>query len=218
MPDATEPRYRVRRDQRVRGDQDITLDNLSDEPRWVAWREELRDGKPTKVPYDPETGRRAATDARDTWSTREPAERRFAKMQRQHADTVGGVGIVLGDLGDGTHLMGIDLDGCSDEKGRIAPWADEIMDAFDTYAEVSPSGRGIKLFFLIAAADADNVADLIDGKSRRAFAVGKHREIALDRVRYYTVTGERQNGGKDALRLVSFEDVRWLLEDAGPKF
>ena len=42
-------------------------------------------------------------------------------------------------------LMGIDLDACVDAK-LIKPWAIEVLDRFDTYAEVSPSGKGIKLF------------------------------------------------------------------------
>ena len=39
----------------------LTLAALADRPIWVAWRTEIRNGKRTKVPYDPRTGRRAAS-------------------------------------------------------------------------------------------------------------------------------------------------------------
>jgi hypothetical protein len=37
------------------------LDLLADEPRWVAWRNEDRGRKPTKIPYAPK-GQRAKAD------------------------------------------------------------------------------------------------------------------------------------------------------------
>ena len=47
----------------------VTLKSLVDNPNWVGWRQETRDGKPTKVPYDPRTGGRAKTDDPSTWTT-----------------------------------------------------------------------------------------------------------------------------------------------------
>jgi hypothetical protein len=42
----------------------------------------------------------------------------------------------------------IDLDHCRDkETGEIAEWALEIIDAFNTYTEVSGSGTGVHIFF-----------------------------------------------------------------------
>ena len=61
----------------------------------------------------------------------------------------GGVGIELGDLGDGRALGGIDLDTCRAPDGRFEPWAHTQMARFGTYAEISPSGTGAKLFFLV---------------------------------------------------------------------
>ena len=62
-----------------------------------------------------------------------------------------------------------------------------MLDRFDTYAEVSPSGEGIKMFFLIAAKNVDAVFRLMKepktGKSRLRveFVASEHIEIALDR-------------------------------------
>ena len=64
-----------------------------------------------------------------------------------------GIGIELGDLGDGTHLAGLDLDSCLSGDGALAPWAQSILDVAPSYTEISPSGTGVKVFFLAACAD-----------------------------------------------------------------
>jgi len=120
------------------------LDALACEPRWVAWRNEPRGGKPTKVPYAPD-GRKAKADDPSTWGTRKAAEARASRIVNGQG---GGIGIQLGDLGADTHLCGIDLDSCIADNGALAPWAAEIVSAIPTYTERSPSGRGLKMFFL----------------------------------------------------------------------
>lgn len=43
-------------------------------------------------------------------------------------------------------LIGIDIDGCRDpESGDIESWGKEVIDQFETYAEVSVSGTGVKI-------------------------------------------------------------------------
>jgi len=48
-------------------------DQLTERPQWVCWRLEMRDGKPTKLPYTPGTERRASSTELMTWSTFEQA-------------------------------------------------------------------------------------------------------------------------------------------------
>ena len=43
-------------------------------------------------------------------------------------------------------FVGIDLDNCFTEEGKILPWAQEIVEMIDSYTEVSPSGTGIRIF------------------------------------------------------------------------
>ena len=158
---------------------------------WVAWRNEPRpggSGKPAKVPYMSE-GIRAKADDPATWLPRTEAE---VVAQRIGNGGGGGVGIELGDLGDGRYLGGLDLDSCLSPSpagdgmpfvltqamqerlcelghsaaefrqmtpadaqailmpyGVLAPWAAAILEACPSYAEVSPSGFGLKLFFYI---------------------------------------------------------------------
>ena len=51
--------------------------------------------------------------------------------------------------GTNLYLIAIDLDHCvNPESGNLLPWAAEIVDRFETFAEVSPSGRGVHLYLL----------------------------------------------------------------------
>ena len=205
------------------------LDDLAEVPRWVAWREETRkrnDGSEytTKIPYDPNgNGKARVPTDPATWDTRNRAERRWRELDHGKP---GGVGIVLGDLDKGYHLLGLDLDKCvrrqSKDAVTLKPFANEIIERFRTYTEISPSGKGAKLFFLVAASDMPAVQQLLGfdaehkPNTRKTFAAGEHREVALDRARFYAVTNDAVEAWN--FRVVPTEDVRWLIEDAGPRF
>lgn len=127
-----------------------SLTALRDRPVWVAWKEVERDGNLTKEPRDPKRrGTKAKSDDPSTWGTRAAAEK-MADLYAQREE-VGGVGVVFCELGDDTHLCGIDLDSCLDPKaGKLKPHAAEIVQRFDVaYAETSPSGKGLKLYFRV---------------------------------------------------------------------
>jgi hypothetical protein len=178
----------------------------------VAWREELteqKDGtkKPTKVPYSPSGGKARIPTDPSTYGARKEAESRWRKLQNGDGSTKGGVGIVLGDLDAHHTLMGIDLDDCITKKGNVLAWADEIVDRFNTYVEVSPSSRGVKLFFLVSAKDKDTVDELLGGKTRRKFSPTKddHREIAIDRARYYAVTDDHLERTPKTFRVIDLD-------------
>jgi hypothetical protein len=166
----------------------VTFGSLVDLPRWVAWNEELRDGELTKVPKNPVTGDNAKSNDPATWATLEDAE----YMRDERGFT--GVGIVLGE-----GLGGVDLDCCRNpETGEVAPWARQILDAFRTYAEVSPSRTGIKLFAFGAPdtlpANVVPVKDAppIGGKTPQAEAYVSGR--------YFAVTGQLLAGSPDEIR------------------
>ncbi len=104
-------------------------------PQWVLWRLEERGGKPTKVPYNPGTGRRTSTTDLMTWGLFEEA---LEELERYD-----GIGFVFCS---GDPYVGVDLDGCVDpETGEIAPWATQIIDGLDSYTELSPSGTGVHI-------------------------------------------------------------------------
>ena len=199
--------------------------------RWVAWRLESRPnkvgepGRPTKVPYSPGTNRRAKADVPDTWGTHEAA---LAHDARRNRGTMGGIGIELGDLGDGTFLGGLDLDTCRDpEAGSIMPWALEVIERAATYAEVSPSGSGVKLYYLGRMEDVEAIRALIpprpDGEPAYGFTwarpgIKDHPPAVELHIghRYFAWTEQHLAGTPDTINPVSLDLFQWLAAEAGP--
>ena len=104
--------------------------------RWVCWKLEERDGKPTKVPVNPKTGGRAMSNNPDTWGSFETALECHKKYNLQ------GVGFMFN--GDG--IVGVDIDGCRDpETGTLTAEARDIIYTLESYTELSQSGTGIHI-------------------------------------------------------------------------
>ena len=112
---------------------------LKELPRWVIWKiEHVRSDRTTKVPYQARNpDRRASVSNPATWATYDMA------MEAAADPDVAGIGIVLGCLGDGRNLCGVDLDGCLFD-GVMNPEAQSIVKALPTYWEISPSRTGLK--------------------------------------------------------------------------
>lgn len=142
-------------------------------PQWIVWRYEQKptDKDPRKVPYDPRSGRKAKSNDPQTWAT-------LAEAQAV-ADQYAGLGFMF-KAGGG--ICGVDFDGCIAD-GRVADWALEDLQRLPTYAEVSPSGSGIKAFLL---------AELPGGKGRKHSMPGDHCGIEVYGAgRYFAFTGQR---------------------------
>lgn len=140
---------------------------LCERDQWVGWRVEVRDGKETKVPVNPETGGFGSATDSVTWADVETA---FGAVADGRAD---GVGFVFTDDGP---LVGVDLDDCRDpETGDVDDAAQDIIERLDSYTEVSPSGTG---FHVLVA------GDLPAGRNRRG------NVECYDTARFFTVTGD----------------------------
>jgi hypothetical protein len=124
-------------------------------PRWILWREVVRRGVKTKVPFTIHNRAADATKPTD-WAGVADA---MAVLERLPGG-FDGLGIVLGDLGNGWFLIGIDLDSCIVD-GVLAEWAKPFLDAAPSYTEVSPSGRGLKVFLMFRAEDVREFLDWI---------------------------------------------------------
>jgi AAA domain len=206
---------------------ELYIEDFEGEARWCAWRQEQRgkqrgnEGKPTKIPYchyrDRDNCRKAESNNPRTWISLREAEACWQRMQREDKNAVGGVGLFQGDLGDGYSLMGIDLDSCIYKNGALAPWAMHVIRKFDSYTEISPSGTGMKIFFLVAEDDVVAVKESLGGKTRRAFAAGEHKELAFDTARFYAVT-EDVHKNYEIIQPVGLDTIRWLLQEAGPAY
>ena len=143
----------------------------------ASWLLEERDGKPTKVPYTPETGVKASTTDLLTWRTFEDAMNGIYGADALRAlgmPPYDGIGFVFCSADP---FAGIDLDGCRDpESGAVAPWAQKIIDAaVDGYVEVSPSGTGVHII----------VEGTVRGGGMRKGPIEMY-----SRGRFFTITGE----------------------------
>lgn len=97
--------------------------------QWVGW--EYAKGK--KRPLDPATGEGASTKNPKTWGTFTDANALFER-----------VGFVFSE---DDPYCGIDLDNCLDPRtGEVRPAAWEVVEALDSYTEVSPSRTGLKVW------------------------------------------------------------------------
>ncbi|MBS0207529.1 MAG: DUF3987 domain-containing protein [Planctomycetes bacterium] len=175
---------------------------LRDLEQWVLWRN--IDGR--KLPVDAVTRGAAKSNDPTTWTD---YERACAELLNSNCD---GLGFVFAQGGG---LFGIDLDGCIHD-GELADWADEILQHFPTYAEISPSGRGVKLW----------CAGQYGGKGRKLTLGepidGKAPAIELyGHGRYFTLTGDRfcAAGGPDCCYGVTdcSAGLAWLLATYWPE-
>lgn len=102
--------------------------------RWTAWvviPPKKEGGKPGKKPT-------SLTNDGSTWLSLPDALTAASRIKQ------GGIGFQM--LGVST-IVGIDLDNCRTESGSLSKLAQDILAAApNTYAEVTPSGTGLRLF------------------------------------------------------------------------
>src|SRR5262245_22242695 len=111
---------------------------LRERHQWLLWRYERRDGHWTKPPYTTAGSPSSSTDP-STWTT-------FERALDAYRAGGGWDGIGYAHLSE-EQLTGIDLDKCRDPaSGAINPEDAAIVADLDTYAEVSPSAEGVRLF------------------------------------------------------------------------
>lgn len=150
----------------------LKIDNIPDEikqiPCWVGWKKGNRNGKITKIPVDPRTG--LAGDATNTkkWGSFNQA---LNAVKKYNLD---GIGFVFTpEYG----YVGIDIDHCVSEDGRLSQLAQDIIEEINSYTEFSPSGNGIHIICR---------GEIPKGK-RKDSRLGL--EIYND-TRFFTVTGD----------------------------
>ena len=130
---------------------DINFSNmpayLKEHGRFCLWRYEERtdrkgNRKRTKVPYNPKKpGQRAASDNPDTFST----WLEILRIWEKEKGNFDGIGIGVFD-----DISAFDIDHCLNADGKPSDMAAEIINTLQCYAEISPSGSGIRVFFRAA--------------------------------------------------------------------
>lgn len=167
---------------------------FKDKPIWLLWanRPDKKTHKLRKVPFD--VNSKGVGDVSDPskWGTLEEAKAQNRRIEKPHG---GGIGIVLGDHG-GIRLGGIDLDSCRDpQTWAIAPWAQEVMDHFPAYWEISPSQTGFKGFFLIDGNAGDIPRSKVFKMAGRDPLASHGPQIEFYSAgRWFAVTGQKHGG------------------------
>ena len=168
----------------LRGLENYTIDEIFGpyDGRVVLWRTEIRGDKLTKVPYQARSRAKAKSNAPATWGDFETARASLGMGGFE------GLGIMLGDLGDGRFLVGVDWDLCrSPLTGEIMPWARNWVDRWPSYIEISPSGTGLKGFGLYTGTPAGGGKEITldepipagaEGTSHTTPEIGYRREAA----------------------------------------
>ena len=114
-----------------------TLKNLN---QWVLWKYELKGGKWTKPPKQP-NGYNADTKDNTTWTDFDTALEYYNFNAGVNAD---GIGFVLTE---NLNIVGFDFDHCLDNSGNISdPKVREFVETLSSYTEISPSGKGLRVF------------------------------------------------------------------------
>lgn len=157
---------------------ELNLNNIPQELKndglFCTWR--LIEGK-GKVPFNPVTGYGAKSNIKNTFNS---------------------YGIVIGYLGDyaldgglGLGLFNgfsaIDIDNCIDENGVFSDMALYIIEYMNSYTEISPSGRGIRIIF---KTDVELTKDNPLYRIRDS-QIGLEVYISESTNRYVTLTGNR---------------------------
>lgn len=161
-------------------------EHIQSHPYFCLWKWEW-DAKReawTKVPYSPKSGR-AKSSHKDTFAS---VDISLAK----YGDDYDGLGVGLFD-----GLSGIDIDhhvvdGVPDEFAR------EIIDALDSYTEVSPSGDGVHIYF-----NAQEFCSEFDREGYKARWMYNKRKLGLEvyvcglTSKYLTITGDVIHEGSE---------------------
>jgi putative DNA primase/helicase len=165
--------------------------SLKEIPRWLLWKY-IKKKKPdgtifwTKVPFQTSGAPASTTDPR-TWCSYDDA------LDAWMVGDFDGIGLTLG-----SDVQGIDLDDCRDPvTGKLNDFSIEVLARVKGYAEVSPSGTGIKLF---AKTNLDG------SRTKKEVGVELYREG-----RYFTVTGRALND-KHVDLSGEVQALDWLIE------
>lgn len=165
---------------------------------WAASWDEKRQ-KFDKIPRQAHSTARGASTHGAWWSFDEAlAGFHVLELSSLHG---GGVGFNMTGTSD---LIGIDLDRCVSD-GVLEPWAREIVDQAASYAEVSPSGHGVRIFVQGSLPQDWN-------DHERGIEV-----YAGHTARFLTVTGRRLDGCPDDVQPAPGGFLDWLRATYPPR-
>ena len=148
---------------------------LKDNAKFCVWKQECGKGK---VPYQVD-GKKARANKISTFTD--------FKSALALVDKFDGLGI-----GIFNKISAIDIDNCIDKKGNYSDLARDIMEIFkDSHIEKSPSGKGIRIIFLV-----DNFSYCKNSYYINNQKLGLEVYVAGNTNKYVTITSHVINQGK----------------------
>jgi hypothetical protein len=164
--------------------------------RWGVWKGVWRPArnKYDKVPCNPNTGWKAST--KDPWWTYDAAYLGYLLNVTADGLPFDGIGFNVTDI---EGIGGIDLDHCVSD-GVIAPWAHEVIERMQSYAEISPSANGVRIFV------AGSVPEDWNNHEQGVEVYGGNG------ARFLTLTGHHIKGTPADLQLAPAGALEWLAE------
>lgn len=139
---------------------------------FCCWKYEEREGRKTKIPYNPYTGQMAKSNDKTSFTDYKTA------VNANGYDGIG-IGIFNG-------ICAIDLDHCISETGELSDTACEIVNLMHSYTEFSPSRNGLHILFSADGFEYDKSKYYIMNHK-----AGIEVYVAGATNKYVTVTGER---------------------------
>jgi hypothetical protein len=151
------------------------LASLIQEPRWVVWKWVTgKNGKLTKPPYQGRAPEKLASSTDPaTWSAIDVC------MEAYCTEKCDGIGFAL----HGSSVGAFDIDDCRNaDSGVLHPWAADLVQRCNSYAEVTPSRAGVRIIG-IATGPA------LHRKFVVSRANGVSVEVYRNAQRYITISG-----------------------------
>ena len=144
---------------------------LKENGLFCLWKYEEKNGRKTKVPYNPN---------RPQYGAKSNDRSTFADIKTAAAKANGFDGLGIGVFDS---IAGIDIDHCHRvTDGKLSEMAKEIVETMDTYTEISPSGTGLRILFLAPGFSYDTEKYYIKHDNLEVYIPGMTN-------RYLTVTG-----------------------------
>ena len=174
--------------------------------QWVLLKEELRNGKPTKIPYQVDGNRANANDP-NTWTDYQTI--------CNHRDRFSDIGFVFSkdDPYCGIYIHGaINVTGWHGNFSReLAPLCYELCAV--SYGEASSSRNAVKFWTRAKLPDWMNRGKSLSGVDGQGLWVGLAEIEVYHYGRYFTVTGRNQITGEDTGEIKDGQAIINLIVD-----
>lgn len=144
---------------------------------WVVWKFKPAKTKPTKILCSAITGEAADSTDPETWASYDDA----VQCYENHGAAFAGLGFVFSPSDP---YCGVDLDDCLDEHSEPYPPAKRLLATLSSYTEISPSGKGVKVW---VKAKKPGERCKRDGIAWSPSCIG--RVEIYDQNRFFAVTG-----------------------------